>query len=199
MTQRLGNPFPMFFDRYGRPLTGGRVYLGEAGEDPELAPVDAFYDAELATTAPQPIPVIGGLLTRDGSPTQIYVSVAQFSVRVRDADGAEVFYVAAANLDADEYQPLDDDLTAISEQTNTDFGLALLTQANGAAVRQYIGVTSALPLAGGTVTGEIVRDDAGAYVYMASVDYPTARLIVTENGAADPRNQVGDIWLEAEA
>ena len=197
MTQRIGNPFPMFFDRYGRPLTGGDVYIGEAGADPETSPIDAFYDADLAVPAAQPIPTIGGLLTKDGSPTLIYVAEQQFSVRVRDADGAEVFYVASASPSADEYQPLDSDLTAIAALTTTAFGRALLTLANAAAVRSYLGVPDALPLAGGTMTGTIVRQSAGAHLYFVDPALSTGRVYVTASGAPDPRaDPTKDIWFE---
>lgn len=199
MTQRLGNPYPLFFDRRGRPLTGGNLYVGEAGEDPEMSPLDAYYDAELSIAAPQPIPLIGGVVTKDGSPAMVYVAEAQFSMRVRDADGAEVFFVSAANPSTDEFQPLDSDLTAIAALSTTAFGRALLTMANGAAARSALGVVDALPLAGGTMTGAIVRQSAGAHPYMADAAYPTARIFVTANGAADPRTHVGDIWLEEEA
>lgn len=199
MTQRIGNPFPMFFDRYGRPLTGGDVYIGEAGADPETTPVDAFYDAELTIAATQPIPTIGGMLARDGSPTLIYVAENQFSVRVRDADEAEVFYVASANPSTDEFQPLDSDLTAIAALATTAFGRALLTKANAADVRSYLDLVASLPLTGGTVTGAILRQSAGAHLYFVDSALSTGRVYVTASGAADPRaDPTKDIWLEEE-
>lgn len=198
MTQRIGNPFPMYFDRQGRPLTGGTLYVGEAGENPETNPINVFFDEALTVAAAQAISIIGGLASNDGSPAQIYVAEDQYSIRVRDADGAEVFYLANAVFDANLYQPLDEDLTAIAALTTTAFGRALLGMANGEAVRTYIGAVAPLPLAGGTVTGEIKRNGAGAYPYMADAAYTVARIFVTANGAADPRTQVGDIWFEQE-
>lgn len=199
MTQRIGNPFPLFVDRRGRPLDGGHVYIGAAGSDPESEPLNAFFDADLTVAATQPIAVLGGVLSRDGNPALIYVAEGQFSLRVRDADGAEVFYVAAANPSTDEFQPLDTDLTAIAALSTTAFGRALLTMANGAAARSALGIADALPLAGGAVTGPITYQTAGAYPYLADPEFDRARIFVTANGAADPRSNIGDIWLEEEA
>lgn len=199
MSQRIGNPFPMFFDRYGRPLTGGRLYIGTGGEDPEISPIDVFFDEDLSVAASQPVNVIGGAASNDGNAASLFVAEDQYSIRVRDADGAEVLYLANAVFDAALYQPLDSDLTAIAALITTAFGRALLTLGDGAAVRSYIGAVDPLPLAGGTVTGDIKRSGAGAYPYMADSAYTAGRIFVTENGAADPRTQVGDIWLEAEA
>lgn len=199
MTQRIANPFAYFQDRVGRPLTGGKVYIGEAGEDPELAPLNAFFDSDLAIAAAQPIHVIGGLMTRDGTPTPVFVDEDQYSIRVRDADGAEVFYMASAVFGEEQFQPLSSDLTAIDALATTTYGRAVLALANAAALRAYAGVVDPLPLAGGTVTGEIKRSGAGAYPYMASTNYTVSRIFVTVNGAADPRTQVGDIWLEEDA
>ncbi len=199
MTQRIGNPFPLFMDRSGLPLTGGKVYIGEAGEDPQLNPIDTFFDEDLTQAAVQPINTIGGVLSDDGNPTQVYVEESNYSIRVRDADGAEVLYLANAVIDADQYQPLDSDLTAIAALATTAYGRALLTIASASALRTYAGVVDPLPLAGGTVTGEIKRSGAGAYVYMDDSSYTVARILVTANGASDPRTQAGDIWLEEEA
>jgi hypothetical protein len=199
VTQRIGNPFPIFLDRAGRPLTGGKVYIGEAGEDPEISPVDAFYDPDLESAATQPINTIGGIMTRDGNPTPVFVDEDQYSIRVRDADGAEVFYMANAVLGAGDFQPLNTNLTAIAALSTTSFGRGLLEAANAAGLREYGGIVDPLPLAGGTMTGEIKRSGAGAYPYMASSGYTVARIFVTENGADDPREQAGDIWLEEEA
>lgn len=196
MTQRVGNPFPFFHDKRGRPLDGGKVYLGEAGQDPQLAPIDAFFDTGLTIAAPQPINVIGGLMSNDGNPAFVFVEEAQYSIRVRDADGAEVFYAASAVVDATAYQPLDADLTAIAALLTTPYGRSLLTAPDAAALRLIAGMVPYLPLAGGAVTGAILRQGAGAHPYMADAAYAAARIFVTANGAPDPTSQNGDIWLE---
>ena len=199
MTQRVGNPFPIMFDLRGRPLTGGKVYIGAPGMDPETDPIAVFYDETLEQQANQPINVVGGFVVRDANPAMLFVDGEQYSLRVRDADGAEVFYIANAVPATNIYQPLDEDLSAIAQLSTTAFGRALLELTTAAALREYAGVVDPLPLAGGTVGGDILRSTAGAYVHMADTNYPKARIFVTANGAADPRSQVGDIWLEQEA
>jgi len=196
MTARVGNPFPFFLDRSGLPLDGGQVYVGTVGDDPEIDELTVYLDAAHTIEAPQPLQVIGGLLCTDGNPTQFFVNAANYSLRCRDADGAEVFYVATAIVDATDYQPLDSDLTAIAALATTEYGRALLTVANAAAGRSYLGIVASLPLTGGTVTGNITRSAAGSHLYHTDAANVSGRVFVTASGASDPTSAVGDIWLE---
>lgn len=198
MTTQIGNPFPMFYDLRGRPLDRGRVFIGAVGEDPETSPIDVFADLGLSDGVAQPITTIGGLLTRDGQVIFAFVDEQQYSIRVKDADGATVFYSAAANISAANFQAADSDLTAIAELSTTAFGRALLTQADGAALRTYCNIPDALPLAGGTMAGAIKRGSAGAYGYAADPAITDMRFFFTASGADDPRTQIGDVWFEEE-
>ena len=109
-----------------------------------------------------------------------------------------MFYSAAANVSAANFQPADSDLTAIAALSTTSFGRGLLTQADGADMRDYAGIPDALPLAGGTMTGAIKRNEAGAYGYAADPAITDVRFFFTVSGADDPRTQIGDIWFEEE-
>jgi hypothetical protein len=195
MSQRVGNPFAPFLDRGGLPLTGS-LYLGTEGADPQTSPVTAYFDKALTQVAPQPITVVGGFPRNAGNPALIYVAEDTFSMRTRDEDGGEVFYVANAAIDGALFQPLDSDLTAIAALSTTAYGRALLTMADAAALRTAAGIVASLPLTGGTVSGAIVRASAGAHPYVASTDYPHSRIHITANGAANPNTQTGDIWIE---
>ena len=197
MSNRVGNPFAPFLDRRGLPLTG-TLYLGTEGDDPEVSPVTAYFDKELTRIAPQPITVVGGYPREAGNPVLIYVAEDTFSMRTRDEDGGEVFYVDNAAMDSDQFQPIDSDLTAIAALSTTSYGRALLTMADAAALRTAAGIVPSLPIAGGNMTGEILRQGAGAHPYLVDVAYAASRIFVTANGAADPRVNVGDIWLELE-
>lgn len=146
MTVRISNPFPIFLDRFGNPLDGGAVYVGTEGDDPEISPIALFRDEALTLALPQPVTVIGGLLTYDGNPVEAFAAEDNYSVLARDSDGAQVFYVASTVVDATSWQPLDVDLSAISAQANTPYGLALLTIANAAALRSYAGIVTENPL-----------------------------------------------------
>lgn len=195
MTQRVGNPFAPFLDRRGLPLTGA-LYIGTEGFDPETSPVTAYFDRALTLEAPQPITVVGGFPRNAGNPTLLYVAEETFSMRTRDEDGGEVFYVANAATDSAEFQPLDSDLTAIAALSTTAYGRALLTMADAAALRTAAGIVASLPLTGGTVSGAILRTSAGAHPYVSSTDYPNSRIHITANGAANPNTATGDIWIE---
>lgn len=199
MTQLVGNPFPLFLDRRGRPLDGGSVYIGEAGQNPQTHPVDTFFDAGGTVPAPQPLAVIGGVITNAGNPALVFADDDQFSMRVKDADGVDVFYLANAMIGQASYQPLDSDLTAIAALSTTSFGRQMLALASAADARTYFGVNGSLPLTGGAMTGDIIRSGAGAYGYAANGSYTSLRFFFTENGADDPRTQTGDVWFEAEA
>jgi len=199
MTARVGNPFPFFIDRSGLPLDSGSIYVGTVNDDPELSPVTVYLDAALTTTTPQPLQVIGGLPCVNGNPVSFYIAGANYSMRVYDADGAEVFYVPAAIIGADEYQPLDADLTAIAALATTAYGRAILTAASASAARSYLGIVDSLPLTGGTVSGNIARSSAGSHLYHTDALNVSGRVFVTASGAADPTSQVGDIWLELSA
>ena len=174
MSNRVGNPFAPFLDRRGLPLTG-TLYLGTEGDDPEVSPVDAFFDKDLTIAAPQPIVIVGGFPRNAGNPALVYVAEDTFSMRTRDEDGGEVFYVANAAMDSDQFQPLDSDLTAIAALATTSYGRALLTMADAAALRSYAGIVASLPLAGGTMTGEIQRIGRGAYVHKNDSAYSQLR------------------------
>ena len=195
MSNRVGNPFAPFLDREGRPLTGS-VKLGVEGDDPDTAPVVAYFDKALTVVAPQPIAVVGGMARQAGNPVLLYVAEQTYSMRTRDEDGGEVFYVPNAAMDSDQFQPLDSDLTAIAALSTTVYGRALLTLADAAALRTYAGIVPSLPVAGGSMTGEILRQGRGAYVHMDDAAYGQVRLLPTANGAANPNTTVGDLWLE---
>lgn len=197
MSQRVGNPFAPYLDRRGLPLTGS-LYLGVEGGDPEVSSVTAYFDRDMTEEAPQPITVVGGFPRNAGNPTLIYVAEDTFSMRTRDEDGGEVFYVANAAIDSAQFQPLDSDLTAIAALSTTAYGRALLTMADAAALRTAAGIVASLPLTGGTVSGAILRTSAGAHPYIASASYPNSRIHITANGAANPNTATGDIWIELE-
>lgn len=199
MTTQIGNPFPMFYDLRGRPLDRGQVFIGAVGEDPETSPIDVFADLDLTDAVSQPISTIGGVITRDGQPIFAFVDEQQYSIRVKDADGATVFYTAAANIEAANFQAASSELTAIAALATTEFGRDLLTIASAAELRSYGGIPNALPLTGGSMTGPIKRSGAGGYAYAADASIPDVRIFFTANGASDPRTQVGDIWFEEEA
>jgi len=195
--QRINNPIPLFLDLRGALLDAGYIYIGTANADPEVAPVAIYWDAALTIPAVQPLRTRGGVIVNNGSPALAYVAVADYSMRVKDADGNLVTYIkSASDTGGVAYQPLDADLTSIAALATTAFGRSLLTQATAVAARATLGVVNGLPLAGGTVTGNILRSGAGPHLYHNDGTLTSGKLYVTAAGAADPTTANGDIWIE---
>lgn len=199
MTQRIGNPYPIFLDRQGLPLDGGNIYIGVAGSDPQTSPVDCFFDEAMLIPAEQPIRTLGGLIVNGSTPSFVYIAGSNYSIRARDSDGHESFYTSNAMISAVAYQPLDSDLTALAALTTTSFGRSVLTVADAAALRTLAAIPSSLASVGGTVSGNIVRQGAGSHTYHVDATFTSGRIFVTANGAADPTSLPGDIWLEKKA
>lgn len=198
MTIRIGNPFPIYLNRRGYPLDGGRLYIGAEGADPELSPVTVYLDEALTQPVTQPISVIGGKACWDGNPALFYIAGDVYSYRTRDTDGSEIEYAQKAVFGVSSFQPLDADLTEIAALATTAYGRGVLTQASAAALRTYAGLVDYLATAGGTVTGNIVRGSAGPHLYHNDSALGSGRVFVTANGAADPTSVAGDVWIELE-
>lgn len=199
MTVRLGNPFPMFFDAEGDPLHNGFIYMGEPGQDPETHPLDTFFDTDLTIAAAQPLRTRGGYIADGANPAFVYAAGEDYSIRVRDALGGELLFIASIAVAGQQYQPLDSDLTAIAALSTTPFGRSLLALADAAALRAATGIPNPLPLAGGNVTGNIGRQGAGTHLYHNDGTLTSGRVFLTDHDAADPTSLPGDIWLKREA
>lgn len=199
MTQRLDNPFPLFLDSGGALLHNGYVYMGEPGQDPETDPLEAFWDKDLTIPAEQPFRTRGGVIVNGANPAFVYADGDDYSIRVRDADGGEIYFLSSVAVAGQQFQPLDSDLTAIAALATTSFGRALLTLANQAAMKAALGYVEPVPAAGGNVTGNITRQAAGVHTYHADPAFTSGRIFLTDHDAADPTSIPGDIWLKREA
>lgn len=195
--QRVANPFPLFLDQHGALLDAGNIYVGAANSDPEVTPLTVYWDTALTIAAAQPIRTRGGVAVNNGSPALFYTGETDYSLRVRDADGNQVFYVkSASDSGGVAFQPLDSDLTAIAALATTPFGRSVLTAADASAARALLAIVASLATTGGTVTGNIVRSGAGPHLYHVDGSFTSGRVFVTVNTAADPTSQDGDIWLK---
>lgn len=193
--QKLTNPVPLFLDARGALLDAGKIYVGVAGQDPEASPKPVYWDAGLSQVAAQPLRTLGGVIVNQETPAFVYMADGAFSLRVRDADDLLVSYISSVegDIDAAAYQPLDSDLTAIAALATTAFGRSLLTLANAAALKAATGIADALPLAGGTVTGNIVRQGAGVHIYFTNPAMTGGRFTLSAPGASDVTSQPGDV------
>ena len=73
-------PYTAIADIDGSPLDAGFLFFGEYGKDPELFPVEVFWDADFTVPAAQPIRTRNGYPVRNGSPTKVYLKTAQHSI-----------------------------------------------------------------------------------------------------------------------
>jgi hypothetical protein len=91
MSNEVTSPFTVFFDRSGQPLDNGYIYIGTAGINPEVSPIALYWDETLTTPAAQPIRTLAGYPSRFGSPGTIFIGQTNYSIVVRDRNGALVF------------------------------------------------------------------------------------------------------------
>jgi len=88
------NPFFNLTDAQGKPVTGGRVYIGVSGQDPETHPQAVYWDAAQTQPASQPLAINGGYIVNGASPATPYTA-STYSVRAYDALGNMIFYLAS--------------------------------------------------------------------------------------------------------
>lgn len=195
---KLGNPVPLFLDARGALLDAGHIYVGVADGDPETAPLDLFWNSDLTIPATQPLRTLGGMIINGVTPAAVFLAEDDYSMRVTDAFDTLVFYSPSVFTATDTFQPVNAGLTAISALSTTAYGRNLLTLANQAALVAATGIPTPLPAAGGTVAGNITRQGAGVHAYWYDPAMTGGRIFVTDEGAADPTSQPGDLWFEVE-
>ena len=85
------SPYPLFFDKAGKPLDGGSLYFGQAGANPETTPVTMYWDRAGTQPAAQPIKTKAGYAVRNGTPAELF-ALDPFSLNVRNAAGQLLTY-----------------------------------------------------------------------------------------------------------
>lgn len=81
-------PYTAIADIDGSPLDAGFLFFGEYGKDPELFPVEIFWDSDFTVPAAQPIRTRNGYPVRNGSPTKVYLKTAQHSIVIKNRNNA---------------------------------------------------------------------------------------------------------------
>lgn len=81
-------PYTAIADIDGSPLDAGFLFFGEYEKDPELFPVEVFWDADFTVPAAQPIRTRNGYPVRNGSPTKVYLKTAQHSIVIKNRNSA---------------------------------------------------------------------------------------------------------------
>jgi hypothetical protein len=90
LTQVTG-PYPIFTDLDGTPLDDGYLYIGAINDDPEINPIQVFFDANLTIPATQPIRTSNGYAYRNGTPALLYTA-GEFSITIRNKRNEFVLY-----------------------------------------------------------------------------------------------------------
>lgn len=88
-------PYTVFTAADGTPLEAGFVYIGTAGLNPEVNPINVYLDAALTIPVAQPIRTLAGYPSSNGTPAQLYVNFVNYSITIRDKNG--VLVVTAQN------------------------------------------------------------------------------------------------------
>ena len=87
--------YPIFTDIDGQPLEDGFVWIGQANLDPQVNPINVFWDAALTIPAGQPIRTLGGYPSNSGTPARLYVN-SDYSIRVMNKNGSVVYSAPVA-------------------------------------------------------------------------------------------------------
>lgn len=87
-------PYPVFTNRDGEPIDNGYVWVGVANINPQINPVQVYFDRDLTQLAAQPLRTINGYVSNAGTPSQIYVDANNFSILVLDKNGTTVYSFA---------------------------------------------------------------------------------------------------------
>jgi hypothetical protein len=112
MANLITLPYEYYPDpQRGRPVYFGSIYIGEPDQDPELFPKQVYLVPETGPNVPIDQPLLtgaGGIVLYNGSPAAVVVE-GNYSMRVRNDNGAEVYYVpnsAGAGAISEAYIPL---------------------------------------------------------------------------------------------
>jgi len=87
--------FPIFTETDGQPLENGYIWIGTANLDPQVNPINVYWDAALTIQAAQPIRTLNGYPSRNGTPARMYVD-SDYSIRVMNSKGSMVYSAPAA-------------------------------------------------------------------------------------------------------
>jgi len=116
--------FPIFTETDGQPLENGYIWIGTANLDPQVNPINVYWDAALTIAAPQPIRTINGYQVNNGTPARLYVD-SDYSIRVLNKNGSVVYSAPSAT---ERYSDVVIDFTratATGNGTQTNFAVAV--------------------------------------------------------------------------
>lgn len=86
MSSKVQVPYPFFSDIDGRPLNAGYIYIGEEGKNPEVYPINVFWDEDLTVPADQPLRTRNGYISKNGRAGKVYIADSGCSITVKNKD-----------------------------------------------------------------------------------------------------------------
>ncbi len=87
---QIKQPFPIFTDIDGQPLEDGYIWIGQVNLDPQVNPINVYWDGALTIAAAQPIRTLAGYPSNSGTPGRFY-SGQDYSIRVMNKNGSVVY------------------------------------------------------------------------------------------------------------
>lgn len=155
--------FPIFTESDGQPLENGFIFVGSANQNPQVNPINVFFDAALTIPAVQPIRTQGGYPVFLGTPARIYVN-SDYSIQVKNKNGSVVYSAPAAT-----------------------------ERYNDVVINIQASSVKYTPLGDNAVDPVFVSDSLDTYVYVAEYTTPEAAAIAAFENNAQMHIQEGDI------
>jgi hypothetical protein len=119
----INPPYPLFPDIDGQPLEDGFVWIGAANLDPQVNPINVYWDAALTIPAGQPIRTLAGYPANNGTPARLYVN-SDYSIRVMNKNGSVLY-------------------TSLNDNAFSSGGGSVASNATGDGVQTIFAVSSA--------------------------------------------------------
>ena len=84
MSKAIVPPYVQFLNTESDPLENGKIYIGEAGQNPETNPITVYFEEDLTLPAPQPLRTLAGRITYNGSFRNIHTDETEYSIVIKD-------------------------------------------------------------------------------------------------------------------
>ena len=84
-------PYPVFNDTDGTALDNGYIFIGQINQNPEINPIQVYWDDAFTQPVAQPLRTMNGYVHRNGTPAMVYAQ-QPFSMTVRNKKHDFVFY-----------------------------------------------------------------------------------------------------------
>lgn len=155
--------YPIFTDIDGQPLENGYVWIGTLNLDPQTNPIVVYWDAALTIPAAQPIRTIGGYLSNNGSPANIYAA-QEYSIRVMNKNGSVIYSAADGSINNVFFSAIGESLSTAASAAAARSVIGAAASGGNSDITALSGLTTALSVAqGGTgaITASAARTALG--------------------------------------